>query len=71
MDPDSSILILDDPHCGKVTLYEARGAFDAPYPYVNDVTAHDNELSWEDGRYSYQLRIDLLPKYAESAQKDN
>jgi hypothetical protein len=60
LETESSILILDDDHCGKVTLYEAKRGFQESYPYVKDVTVDGNEITWQDGRYNYQLKIDLI-----------
>jgi hypothetical protein len=60
LETESSILIFDGDHCGKVTLYEAKRGFQESYPYVKDVTVDGREITWQDGRYTYHLKIDLL-----------
>ncbi len=58
--PPSSILLLEDSRWGHITLYEAQCGFQEAGPYVEDVTVDGNEITWRDGRYSYQLKIDVL-----------
>lgn len=52
---------MDDPRCGPITLYKAQRGFQESYPMVENVTANDNELTWNDNVYSYKLRIKPLP----------
>jgi hypothetical protein len=71
LETESSILILDDDHCGKVTLYEAKRGFQESYPFVKDVAVEGNEITWQDGRFSYQLKIDLLASNSATPPDNN
>ena len=66
LDPETSLLILDDDHSREVTLYEAKRGFQESYPYVKDITVKGDDITWTDGRYSYRLTINLLASAAES-----
>lgn len=65
---DRSILILELPEVGKVTLYEAQHSFDKSSPRVDDVTFQGDDILWEDRHYRDHLKIDpIKPKATQAA----
>lgn len=57
LNTDTSIILL-----GNVTLYKARRAFQESWPVVQMLKVDGNSLSWHDGHWQYQLRIDPVEK---------
>ena len=43
--PETSLLILDDDHCGKVTLFEATRGFQESYPHVKDIDVKGGDIT--------------------------
>lgn len=57
LDPGTSFIVLDDPSGLELTVYKARRVFQESYPYPKDVLVNENRIQWDDGCYTYDLRL--------------
>jgi hypothetical protein len=69
LDPGTSVVSINDAKCGPITLYKAKRTFQESYPFVEAVLVRDNELTWNDGIYSYQLQIVPLTGAASNSRE--
>ena len=56
IDTDSTLIEVD----GRL-IYKAKRAFQETHPFARNVTVNGGLIEWDDGEYSYSLRMQELP----------
>jgi hypothetical protein len=69
LDPGTSVLTIREVGSVPITIYKAKRGFQESSPYVSDASIKDNAISWDDGLYQYELKIESSP-HSDDASKD-
>jgi hypothetical protein len=52
-------------------IYKAQRVFQEAYPHAKNVTANQGTIEWDDGEYSFSLKMQKLPAPTTSSQPAN